>query len=500
MSLLFRNIQKRPAFTIIIFIALLSAWLAWQLWGIEAIWPPWEDETDFVLPGANWCRTGQFAIPQWPGFLGAQTVWRWHMPLFPVLMALWLKLFGVSLVSIRLFTLIPAACAIGLASEFCLRLSGWRSPAARWFWLLLLLSDKTLAISAVAGRMEIHALGFTLVSFAAALTLRGAGAFLVAGLCVGVGIGFHPFVAYFLPALCLLAITKLPAWPLRWRAILFGGLGVAVPCAAYAAWFLSERRAFVEQFLAVVRGTATTSLLQNCSRFGLSLIKFYLIQPTLPVAAVIALGFAILSLKRGDPRKRNGRIILVALIGYIAFLLRGSTWHYYYYTPLTIMLYFVCSAFLPELKLKYCNLGFALLAALLLNNIVFVGVKSWVVWSNRGNLNAGPMEAYLRDELKDAQKIVVPPNLWLFAFREKLDFRLVSTPIDGMPRQLWQQYYQRLLDWRPDVVIIDKGMRPSLKPQRLLDAGYRNAGHYERLFENPFSAHHKGYRLEIFRR
>src|SRR5437660_2776276 len=80
---------------------LLCAWIAWQLWGIEVMRPPWEDETDFTLPGANWSRTGHFAIPQWQGFFGAEAVWRWHMPLFPVLHALWLKAFGTSLVSIR---------------------------------------------------------------------------------------------------------------------------------------------------------------------------------------------------------------------------------------------------------------------------------------------------------------------------------------------------------------------------------------------------------------
>jgi hypothetical protein len=479
---------------------LLGGWIAWQLWGLEAMWPPWEDETDFVLPGANWSRTAHFAIPQWNGFFGAEAVWRWHMPLFPVLMAFWLKAFGTSLVSIRLFTLIPAACVIGLASELCFRISRWGSPKARLFWWVLLLSDKTFIMNAVAGRMEFHTLGFTLLSFVVAFTARSAGQLLLAGLFIGVAIGFHPLAAYFYPALCMAAIMRFPTWRIRCRAAFLAGIGVAIPCLIYAAWFLVEPSASASQFLTVIR--YSSSPIRNS--FG-DLVKgiylFYGFQPALLLASLLAVGVAAADLKTNDIRKKIANVLLIALIGYIAFLFRGSAGHFYFYVPLAIILYLTCSNSLPPFEVGRVRVGHVLLAALLLNNIVFVGVKSWVVRDNRSKLDPKPMEDYLRGQLKDARRVVVPPNLWLFAFNQKLDFRLLFTPISRMPEAVCADYGAKLLKWRPEVVVIDECRlpphEPSLTAKDLLAAGYAETGQYERVFSHGFR--YEGYRLRVFR-
>jgi len=472
---------------------LLVVWLAWQLWGLEVIWRPWEDETDFVLPGANWARTGHFCLPQWQGLFGSETVWRWHMPLFPLLIALWLKVFGTSLVSIRLFTLIPAACAIVLASEFCLRISDWRSVSARLFWWALLLSDKTLIVNALGGRMEFHALCFILLSFAAAFTVRSAGQFFIAGLFLGIAIGFHPFAAYFYPALCAVAFMRFSIWKIRWRSTIFAGIGAAIPGVAYAIWFLLEPSASASQFLTLVRNSSTP-ILENCK--GLARGVHHL-PPAQRLAGLLAIGLAAISLRTSQARKNVAKILLVALAGYVAFLLRGSAEHYYYYVPLTVLLYLFCAYSLSSLQIAGFNAGRVVLAVLLLNNIVFVGVKSRAVWQNRAKSDPRPMEAYLREQLKGAQRVVVPPKLWLFAFHEKLNFRLMQTPISDFPAAVWVDYRAGLLKWRPEVVVISNQPWPSLTAEDLLLAGYKETGHYDRTFAHQFKF--KGYKLRIFR-
>src|SRR5207253_11256987 len=209
---------------------------------------------------------------------------------------------------------------------------------------------------------------------------------------------------------------------------------------------------------------------------------------------------------RSFPTRRSSdliaRVLLVALIGYIVFLLRGSAGHYYYYVPLTIILYLICSHSLPRFEVARFKLGRLVLAAVLLNNSVFMGAKTWVVWDNRSKLDPKPMEDYLRAQLKGAQKVVVPPNLWLFAFNEGLNFRLSFTPIVNLPPAVWADYRAKLLDWRPEVVVIDEDMlppkRPSLTAGDLLAAGYTETGKYERVFSHRFE--YSGYRLRIFHR
>src|SRR5207245_73178 len=147
-------------------------------------------------------------------------------------------------------------------SEFAFRISGWRSISARFFWLVLLLSDKTLIVNALAGRMEFHALGFTLLSFVAAFMTRSAGQFLIAGLCIGLAIGFHPLAVCFYPALCMVAIIRIPLWSVRLRATFFAGIGAAIPCVIYAMWFLSKPEASAVQFLMVVH-SSSSSILQS---------------------------------------------------------------------------------------------------------------------------------------------------------------------------------------------------------------------------------------------
>jgi hypothetical protein len=232
-------------------------------------------------------------------------------------------------------------------------------------------------------------------------------------------------------------------------------------------------------------------------------------QPVLQVAAVLSLGVIALQFSRKvlpESVRWPRYALCAALVGFLGFLLRGSADHYNYYIALALILY-LCVAYvlgqLPQTPLFVQRRVVPIvMALLLLNNLVFAGAKTYVVWVNRGRLDEQPMKTFLAEQTRGASRIVLPPNLWIYGSQNFPNYRLMFTPIVNLPDDVWAIYHARLLKWKPDVIVVDKAMlpprRPSLTPEEIIAAGYTRTGAFSRVFR--YRNEYTGYDLEVYRR
>lgn len=494
---------------------LISAiWVVWQCVGIEAMRPPWEDEILYSLPAVNWATDGHLAVPQLGHFMDADAGWRWHMPLFPVLEAGWMKLFGYQLPVLRLFGLLPAAFLALLVVRCCLRLAGQKPWPWSLFWLCLLLGDKTFVINSLTGRMEFWCLLAAVGAVALALESQKSFALICAGVLLGLAVGFHPLALYLLPALLWLAATadgsdsSLPNF--RWRPAALVLLGFVPVIFAIVLWFLSDWTLTREQFLAQIHGTATTSAANNAFNLLVGLNTNFRFQPLFPFAVLAALGIHLWHVLRrgqsGAPAKSVSIGLMLFAAGLILFLLRGSANHFNYYPALVLAALFLLAGALPLLRRFPAwaqGAGTIILLLLLANNVLFAAVKTRAVWRNRDRLDPAPMNAFLSAKLAGADRCLLPSDLWLYGKQHRLNFRVNFLSVTGQPGSVYEAYRQSLFDWRPEVIVYDTGDAAAhpqsyFTPEQLAAAGYVEAGRFNRVFRDRFA--YDGYRLVVYRR
>ena len=166
-------------------VLILVLWTLWQCVAVEAMRLPWEDEILYTLPSVNWATGGPFALPQLGHFMEADSGWRWHMPLFPMLAAIWVKAFGCQLPVLRLFSLLPATFMAFLLARCCVRLAGQRDWPWLLFWLGIILGDKSIVMNSLSGRMEFWCLLAVIGSLTLALNWRNSSGAVWAGVLLG---------------------------------------------------------------------------------------------------------------------------------------------------------------------------------------------------------------------------------------------------------------------------------------------------------------------------
>ncbi|MGA2852691.1 MAG: hypothetical protein ABSE90_00965 [Verrucomicrobiota bacterium] len=488
-------------------------WILWQSVGIEAMRPPWEDEILYTLPAVNLATAGHFSLPQLGHFMDADAGWRWHMPLFPILEAGWVKLAGYQLPVLRLFNLLPAAFLALLLSRCCARLAGQKIWPWSLFWLGLILGDKSFVMNSLTGRMEFWCLLAAIGSIALALDSRKPSALVFAGVLLGLAVGFHPLALFLLPALLWLAVTggmsgsNSPGF--RWRPAMLVMLGFVPVILAIVLWFLSDWPLTKVQFMAQVHGSADTGLAHNAADLLAGLKYNFRFQPLFPIAALAVIGMHLWHILRRRRQGAPGKTVSIGLLlfaaGLIFFLLRGSANHLNYYPPLVMAAMLLLASALPLLRqfpARAQTISLFILFLLLANNLIFMAAKTRTVWRNRDLLNPAPMNSFLATQLAGVNRCVLPPNLWLYAKQHQLNFRVNFLPVVGQPATAYQSYFQSLLDWQPDLIILDAGdawTHPGdyFTMEQLAASGYVEQDHFNRVFRDRFD--YDGYRLVVYR-
>jgi hypothetical protein len=445
--------------------------------------------------------------------MDADIGWRWHMPLFPVLLAAWVKLAGYHLVALRIFGLVSGAGMALLLARCCARLAGQRQWPWMFFWLAIILGDKTFVVYSLTGRMEFWCLFAAIASIELALNFRGSLALALAGALLGAAVGFHPMALYFFPGLLWIAATRAGTDPngikFAWKPTVSIMLGFGVVIAGIVLWFLADWAITQAQFLPVVRGSGGGSLAGNAKELFFGTKHNFRFQPIFPFLFLAAIAVHSWNVVRRKPSAIGPSVsigLLLLFFGFIGFLLRGSSGHLNYYPGIVLTALLLLAASLPILQnvsRRAWQTGLLLMVLLLANNLLFAAAKTRTVWRNRDLLDTAPMNHFLETELKGAKRIVLPPNLWLYGKQNQLEFRINFLTVAGQSEDTFRAYNKTLLDWQPDVIVLDRGDADShvdsyLKPEELVAAGYVEAGRFDRVFRERFA--YDGYRLVTYRR
>jgi hypothetical protein len=490
-------------------VSLLCLWTVWQIVGIEAMRPPWEDEVLLALPGINWAESGSLALPQMGTFLHADQGWRFHVPFFPLSLGLWVKCFGIQLETIRLFTLLAAAALIAITARLCQSISGFNNGIIGIIWLIILMGDKSLVTNSLSGRMEPWCLLFFISAMAVSLRAKSQLNLFVSGVLLGTAVGFHPLAIYLFPGFVPLIIYRTSVWEKRVSPIVSIAIfssGFLLTPGFVVVWLLTNWALTQEQFLSNVKGSSASGLAKNMHDMCAALIYNFRFQPTL-IAAFTA-SVLLVSWKATRRSQSSDRwfhvSLLVFIICYVLFLLRGSSTHLYYFQPLVILAILLIAASVSIIREMHPTIRigmFGLISLLLINNLAFAAGKTLTVWKNRDILDPTEMNAYLSKKLRRGTRCVISPNLWLYCTQRGIDFRVNYFQLVGQPASTYKAYLQNLLDWKPDTIVLDSADRQERKDRyfsdsELAEAGYVRDGYYERVFRDRFK--YDGYRLEFY--
>lgn len=211
--------------------ALLAVFVAVNLATITRFPIVWQDEVMFTEPAANLALRGAYVSRVWY-FDAEQDLWAGNAPLYTLLLAGWLKVFGLSIFAVRAFGFLQAVAGVALAAWAAHRAKLLPGGAVIAFGAIVLLGYG-MGINLRAGRYD--GLGLLLCGLVAlAATMRDrrrrALALVLAGLPVA-AVGTQLVV--FLVVACAAAV---PAF--GWRALRIGvplGVGVAAGGAVLLA-------------------------------------------------------------------------------------------------------------------------------------------------------------------------------------------------------------------------------------------------------------------------
>ena len=124
----------------------------------------WLDEVMFTDPAANLAIDGKFVSTAWPDQPDNQ-IWAGNAPLYSLLLAAWIKLFGLSIVSVRSFNLVLVSCSIACFWRAARSAGLLRSSRYGIAAILVVLLEYGVALNYRAGRYD--GLGLFLIAIAA---------------------------------------------------------------------------------------------------------------------------------------------------------------------------------------------------------------------------------------------------------------------------------------------------------------------------------------------
>jgi len=211
--------------------------------------PAWPDEGLFAAPAADLLIRGKLGTGLMDGILpgiGERTYWM--PPAYFVALSAFFELAGVSLESLRAFSLLISLAVLGLVVALARRLSDRIWVAV--FAVGLLAMSYPFVRASYVGRMEMLTLLFLLAgarlasqAFERQSALRVA----LAGLCFGLAGMTHPFGIVGPVSLVLTASIHSPREKrLRWLASIV--IGVLIPALPWGLYILGDPQSFTAQF------------------------------------------------------------------------------------------------------------------------------------------------------------------------------------------------------------------------------------------------------------
>jgi hypothetical protein len=127
----------------------------------------WLDEVQLVEPAANLATGSGFHSSAW-AWQPRSEIWLSYMPLYPLVLSGWLRLFGVSLLSVRSFGIVLAAISIGAVWLAARRHGILESPSSRIALVALAGCGAGMSFSYRCGRGDTVTFALLAFSFLAA--------------------------------------------------------------------------------------------------------------------------------------------------------------------------------------------------------------------------------------------------------------------------------------------------------------------------------------------
>jgi hypothetical protein len=357
------------------------------------------DEVMYADPAANLYFHGRFTSTAWytPG---GEDGWAGNVPLHPLLLWLWLCVFGFSVTAVRSMNFVLLAVAVGMLWWQSARRQWIRWSQARLALVLLLFSGFGLTFAYRSGRPDMIVLLLASLAFIAATAGLRWSPQLLAALCALIpfaGLQGIPFVI-FATAVVLAAFRPRP---LRLASAAVGGLilGFCVLLGLYAATGL------LDQFLQSVRGHTVAG--RSPPQTMADLWRAYA-RPSL-VACWLVAGYGLVRRRKDVAPDHWARSVLL-LLGVVlcpALMQLAGKFPIYYtwmsYVPSAMLAIAVLESSWPAWsRLEKCS------SALLLSAAVALGLPARLFvtaleWDLR---DPGVVETALSDEARRSDHVV----------------------------------------------------------------------------------------------
>ena len=215
---------------------------------------PGVDEGYFANPAFNLMQTGRMATtvmePEGSPFTRIDQHTYWIMPLHPVFLAAWFKLFGFGLIPLRLFSVFWGLVA--LTSWFAIVRTLWGQHRLALLVVGLLSIDYIFVVCASSGRMDMMCAALGSAAFATYLVLRTRHLMLAVllsqTLIVMSGLT-HPMGVLFFFGLLFISLY-LDRRSLGWRLVAVAVVPYVIGAAGWGAYISRDFPAFKDQFIA----------------------------------------------------------------------------------------------------------------------------------------------------------------------------------------------------------------------------------------------------------
>ena len=252
-------------------------------------WPiPWTDEALFLDPAANYLFNGRFASSLWHTQTYSET-WISNAPLYSLMLAGWLKIFGFGLVQSRSLNMALQVILVCICVTWAQKRLGFRAFQLVLLILLLML-PQSVAFMARNGRYDMLA---CLVSTIMVLCLAEGKAMWIAPTLTGF---LMPWIS--LPTLAFTGAATWMMQPVRQRAratalhLCSAGLGLV------ALYLFADRRVGGSRFLSILaslwlspsEGVKSKAKLIGENLIGLAADRFWLVAILLLVGVLLVRG------------------------------------------------------------------------------------------------------------------------------------------------------------------------------------------------------------------
>jgi 4-amino-4-deoxy-L-arabinose transferase-like glycosyltransferase len=365
--------------------AVIAAYFALAL-GTALSRRPWSDEGWFASPALNLATRGAMGSPvldssSWLPGINQYTYW--VLPLHLLTQAGWYKLFGFSLLSLRMLSAFWGLVALAAVFVIVRRLAD--DHRAALFTSALLAVDYSFVMGAAFGRMDMMcaALGFT--GLAAYLSLREkhfAWAVIVSHTLVAAS-GLTHFNGILHFAGLVFLTLYFDRWRVQWRYVALAAVPYVIGAAGWGLYILQDPAVFAAQFKA---NATTGGRLQGLTAPWLGFVHEFTERYRL------AFGLGDQSPGHSSVARLKALILMAYVVGVIgAFCTRRFRRHRGLRALLTMTaIYFVIMAVLDGQKLAWYLVHILpLYAALLALWLVDVWQRRWLPrWAIAGAVGA----------------------------------------------------------------------------------------------------------------